>query len=135
MKQFIPNKLDKRRQSAVTDPLMTSMIAMRMGRANSDHYHDIAGALTIAPYIADMVPRHRPLKPDIEKGIEALNQIFLRRQQRTIDDAPWNGTVEELDAVETAVEIYLGFLRTTPGPVMMRAIRKAMLATGIKPPH
>lgn len=134
MKRIIPNKLDGKRQAAIIDPLLSGLIAFRLGRAESEQYHNIAGAITIAQHVAEIVHRHNHLQEDLDKAGMALNSIFRRKEQRTIKDAPWSATPEEIEAIELGIEIYKGLIRTTPGPKFMQAVRKAMSSTvGIVP--
>ncbi|ATI15658.1 hypothetical protein [Bordetella phage vB_BbrM_PHB04] len=127
MKRVTPNKLGRTAQSAIMSPLTAGLVALRLGRADAEHYHDLAGGMSIAYRAAELVPRHRHLLAELQPALDALNAIFARHQQRTVEDAPWSGTVEEVDQVENGMRIYEGLIRTTPGPVMLRAIARVRL--------
>lgn len=125
MKRVIPNKLTAREQSTIFGPATAALIALRMGRADVEHYHNLAGAMLICNHAIELVARHRHLADEIKPAFDALNSIFERAKQRTVEDAPWSGTAEEIDAIESGVEIYKAVVRTTPGPVLRRAILRA----------
>lgn len=109
--------------SAIMDPLTTAVIAMRLKRAAADHYHDLAAAIMICEAITKFVHRHQHLASEIQPGINALNAIYVRQAQRTIPDAPYTGSVEEVDAIDSAVTIYRSVLTVTPGDQIRKAIR------------
>lgn len=119
-----PNKLGGRAQSAIIAPLTNALITMRMGRADAEHYHDLAAAMMIAYRAAELVPRHRHLLDELQPSLDALNAIYARHEQRTISDAPWNGTPREVDQIEHGVRIYQAIIKTTPGKTMLRAINR-----------
>lgn len=132
MKHIIPNKIGRTAQSAIMDPLTIALIALRRDRATAEHYHDLAGALSIAFRAAELVPRHRYLIDGLQPGLDALNAIFARSQQRTVDDAFWNGTPKEVDDIENGVKIYHAIVRTTPTKVMLRAITRMQQDTAVE---
>lgn len=122
MTRRIPRRLSVKQQDAILAPVSTGMIALRMHRATSDHYHDMAGGIMIACMIAEIVPRHRHLQLDIHAGMHALNAMFSRWQQRTVEDAYVSATDEEMEALELCVHIYKALLQTTT----VRDIRRAL---------
>jgi len=124
MKFVSPNRLSKRQHDAMFKPLTTAMIAFRMGRAQSEHYHEIANAVMYADAIAELVARNRHVRGDLKGSMSALNSIFHRQKQRTIADAPWSGTPDEVDEIELGVEIYKALVTTTPGKVLRRAMTR-----------
>lgn len=125
----IPNRLSGNAHQMIIDPLVTGLIAMRMGRGTSEHYHNLATAMMIASHVCEIVHRHNHLQAELKPAFESLNVIFNRRKQRTIEDVPWSGTPEELDDIEHGVEILKAILKTTPGPVMARAVARATKET------
>jgi len=131
---MIPNKLGRAAQSELMSPLTTALVALRLGRADSDHYHSLACAMTIAYRAAEAVPRHRPLLAEIQPSLDALNAIFDRAKQRTVQDAPWSGTAEEVDQIENGVKLYEGIVRTTPPKVIRRVIMRVMEADAASAP-
>lgn len=118
----MPRRLSVRQQKEIVSPTLTALIALRMHRATADHYHDLAGGIMIACRIAELVQRHRHLLPDIHEAMRALNTIFTRWQQRTVDDAYLAATHDEMTALELCVRIYRALLQTTPGKVIRRAL-------------
>lgn len=126
MKFVRPIKLGGKAQSDVMAPVTAALVAMRLGRATTEHYHNLAGAMTIAYRVAELVSRHKHLLDEIQPALDALNAIYARQAQRTIPDAPYSGTAEEIDDIEHGAEIYRAIIRTTPGPVMARAIQREL---------
>lgn len=122
--RVIHTRLDAKRESAAMSPLYAGIVALRLGRADTEHYHDLAGAMSIAYRTAEKVERHRPLLAEIQPALDALTAIFNRAEQRTVKDAPWSGTPDEIDLIENGVNIYRAILRTTPGKVILGAIRR-----------
>lgn len=122
MKRRPVNRISGHGLSAMMDPLTTALIAMCMGRATADHYYDLASALSIASHAAQIVQRHKHLLTDIMPAMAAICAISDRHEQRTVQDAPYSGTKEEIDAIENGVEIYRAIIQTTPGKPMLRAI-------------
>ncbi|MFA7667770.1 MAG: hypothetical protein WCX93_00290 [Burkholderiaceae bacterium] len=104
-------------------PLQDALIALRLHRASESHYHDLAAAITILYRVSESVAKHRHLLPEIQPAVGALNAIYDRRQQRTVESF-WSGTEAEIDAIQTAVEIYRAVILTTTGPRMANVIRR-----------
>lgn len=104
-------------------PLQDALIALRLHRASEAHYHDLAAAITILYRVAESIAKHRHLLPEIQPAVGALNAIYDRRQQRTVESF-WSGTEAEIDAIQAAVEIYRAVILTTTGPRMSRVIRR-----------
>lgn len=122
MKQTTINRINRTGLATMMDPPTTAVIAMRMGRATAEHYYNIAQALMIASHAADVVARHRHLQDEIGPALEAVAAIHARHEQRTIEDAPYSGTPDEIDAIQNGLEIYRAILQATPGKALLRAI-------------
>lgn len=118
-----PNRLTKKQIDYLMAPIRTAIIAFRLGRADSDHYHNLAAQIMIAHRIAELVQRHRHVLLELKAGMSALDSMFDRWKQRTIQDAFISGTGEEIDALDVAAEIYAALLKTTPYKTVRRAIR------------
>lgn len=116
-------KLSPKRVSNLISPLLTALIALRLGRCREEHFYDLLGHIMIAGRIAELVPRHRHTLKEIREATTLLGVIFERWAKRTIEDAFVSGKPEEVDAIETAVKIYEALLKTTP----LSTVRKAML--------
>lgn len=116
-------KLNTDQQMRLMEPITTAIIAMRLRRCSHDHAHDIMAQLFIAHRIAQLVPRHRHVLPDIQAGTNALHAMLARHSQRTIKDAFVNGADDEIDALDLAAQIYAALLKTTP----LKTVRRAML--------
>lgn len=132
---MIPNKLGRAAQSELMAPTTTALIALRLGRADSEHYHALACAMTIGYRAAEAVQRHRPLLPELQPALDALNAIFNRAKQRTVPDAPWSGTADEVDQIENGVKLYEGIMRATPPKVIRRVIMRVMQADAASAPR
>lgn len=117
-----PNRLSARQVSAIHGPALTALIAFRLGRADSEHYHAVASALLIAQSIAESVPRHRANLPYILDALAALHGVF----DRATSGESWTASSAEMDSMELGVEIARGLLLATPGPKVRRAIMAAM---------
>lgn len=113
-----PTRLNAKRLAALRDPLTTALIAFRLGTATSEHYHEIAGAVTIAVDVINAVPRHAHVLAELQPGIATLNAIFERDG--------WRATPEEVTTLEGLVEIYLALMLATPGKTVLKCIRRAM---------
>lgn len=118
----VPNRLGAKRISRLHDPAMTALIAFRMGRGTSDHYHSLLAQLMIAENITEIVARHRHLTENIHDALAALNAVFERQAQRTIQDGFWSATVDEMEKIELGCQIARALSETTPGPVVRRAM-------------
>lgn len=124
--RVMPNRLSKSQIEYLMAPIRTAIIAFRLGRGDADHYHNLAGQMMIAHRIAELVPRHRHLLVELKSGLSALNSMFDRWKQRTIEDAFISGSVEEIDALDLSAEIYSALLKTTP----YRTVRRAIMNVG-----
>lgn len=113
-----PTRLNKPHLAALRAPLTTALIAFRLGTATSEHYHEIAGAVTIAVDVINAVPRHAHVMAELQPGIATLNAIFERDG--------WQATPEEVTSLEELVEIYLALMLATPGKTVLKCIRRAM---------
>lgn len=121
-----PNRLSLKHKQSLTRPLVDALIAFRLGRGTEDHYYDLGGALFIASEIVQVVARHRHLKPDVDQALAALRDVHQRKRQRTIADAYWAATEDEMVSLELGVEIYKALLDTTPGPQVLRSMRRVL---------
>lgn len=121
-----PNKLNRTAHNAILEPVITAMVAMRLSRATSEHYHTLASAFLIASHAVELTPRHAHLADTVTAGLSALGHVFARHEQRTIQDAYFTATADELDAIHDALEIYKALLKTTPGRTWRRAIHRAI---------
>lgn len=120
----VPNRLSAKYKQRRSRPLVDALIAYRLGRGGEAHYYELVGALFIAAEIATLVARHRHLKPDLDQALSALSSIYDRQDQRTVKDAYWAATPEEVDRLELGVNIYTALLATTPGKQVVRAMRR-----------
>lgn len=116
-------KLTPAQRERLLSPITTALIAMRLGRCNHDHAHDVLAQLLIAYRVCQLVPRHRHLRDDIRAAESAVHNMIERHNQRTIKDAYVNGTTAEIDALELAAQIYEALLKTTP----LRTFRRAVI--------
>lgn len=121
-----PNRLSLKHKQFLTRPLVDALIAFRLGRGTDDHYYDLGGALLIASEIVQVVARHRHLKPDVDQALAALRDVHQRKRQRTVADAYWAATEDEMISLELGVEIYKALLDTTPGPQVLRSMRRVL---------
>lgn len=117
-----PNKLGGKRISKLHGPALSALIAFRMGRATEDHYHAVSAQLMIAEAVSRSVARHRHLIPDIRAAMSTLAGIHERQAQRTVKDAFWSASADELVKIELGCEIAQALMTTTPGPVIRRAM-------------
>lgn len=115
--------LTNSQQKRLMAPITTAIIAMRLRRCSHDHAHDVFAQLLIAHRIAQLVPRHRHLLPELVAATDALQSMLERYSQRTVKDAYVNGTDIEIDALDLAAQIYAALLKTTP----LKTVRRAML--------
>jgi|SRR5699024_3987609 len=92
-------KLTTSQQERLMSPIRTALIAMRLGRCNHDHAHDVLAQLLIAYRVCQLVPRHRHLRDDIRAAESAVHNMIERHNQRTVKDAYVNGTDDEIDAL------------------------------------
>lgn len=118
----VPNRLSSEQIRQFHDPTMTALIAFRMGRADSDHYHEILAKTLVAHEIAKSVQRHKHLIPDIKAALDALDAVA----KRTIHDAYWTATDEEMQAIETGAEITRALMCATHGPAIRRAMGRVL---------
>lgn len=116
-------KLTTGQRERLMSPITTALIAMRLGRCSHDHTHDVLAQLLIAYRVCQLVPRHRHLRDDILAAESAVHNMLERYSQRTVKDAYVNGTDDEIDALELAVQIYEALLKTTP----LRTFRRAVI--------
>jgi len=116
-------KLTPAQRERLMSPITTALIAMRLGRCNYDHAHDVLAQLLIAYRVCQLVPRHRHLRDDIRAAESAVHNMIERHNQRTVKDAYVNGTDDEIDALELAAQIYEALLKTTP----LRTFRRAVI--------
>lgn len=124
VKTRAPNRLPASYKGRRSKPLIDALIAFRLSRATQEHFYEVLGALMIAEQITELVARHRGLIVEIRPALDALDTIHQRQSQRTVKDAYWAASPEEVDAVELAVHIYTAMLGATPGPVVLRAMRR-----------
>lgn len=120
--RVIPNKLGAKRISKLHDPAMVALIAFRMGRGYADHYHSLSAQLMIADVVIKIVHRHRHLAPEIRSALAALNAVYERQAQRTVQDAFWSASGDEMSRIERGCEIARALSASTPGPVIRRAM-------------
>lgn len=125
----MPRRLPASSQSALMSPLLTGMIALRLRRGTSEHYHDLAASIMIAHRLAGLVPRHRHLQEETQAAMSALNSMFERWKQRTVSDAYVAGTDDEIDALDTAVQVYAALLKASHGKYVRRALLNVNDAT------
>lgn len=128
-KPICPNKIGASAQAAITRPITNAIIALRLGYAEADHYHDLAAAMMIAHKTAELTDRHRHLLPDLQLAINALDSIWTRHEQRTVKDAFYSGTTQEIDVLDNATQIYAALIQTTSGKTMRSAISRVQIAT------
>lgn len=119
-----PNRLSATYKQRRARPLVDALIAFRLRRGTEAHYYELVGALFIAVEIATVVARHRHLKPELNQALDALNTVYDRQDQRTVKDAYWAATPNEIDALELGVDIHTALLETTPGKQVVRALRR-----------
>lgn len=122
MKVLHMRRLPERARKKLLDPAITGLIAFRMGRADDMQYHFVAYSILVAAEVVSMVERHRDLEQDIKAAHRALNSVFHRRKQRTLDDVPWSATPEEIDALELGVKIFDAPVKATPAKTITRAM-------------
>lgn len=127
-----PNRLSASYKQRRARPLVDALIAFRLGRGGETHFYELLGALLIAYEIATEVARHRHLKPDLMLSLSALDSIYDRQDQRTVKDAYWAATLDELRALDLGVDIYAALLDTTPGKRVARATRRVLNQLGIQ---
>lgn len=112
-----PNRLSGTALAALISPLTTAQAAMRLGTFDSEHYHTLACAFSIAHEIIQLVPRHRTLAEDLKPSLVALNAIFERGE-------PYQVAPGEADAIDEGVAIYRALLTATSGHHVRRAIAR-----------
>lgn len=122
MKVLHMRRIPASHRKKLLDPAITGLIAFRMGRADDMQYHFVAYSILVAAEVISMVERHRGLKDDIQAAHRALNSVYDRRKQRTLDDVPWSATPEEIDALELGVKIFDALVKATPAKTITRAM-------------
>lgn len=100
-------RLTKSQVDDMWRPVLSAMIAYRLGTATDDHYHDILGHLLIAENVVSAVQRHSHLLEPIRNAQAALAQNPV-----------------QIDVVETGCEIAKAVYITTPRKAVSKAINK-----------
>lgn len=132
-KPICPNKIGASAQAAINRPITNAIIALRLGYAEAESYHDLAASMMIAYQAAELTDRHRHLLPDLQLALDALGAIWARHEQRTVRDAFYSGTTQEVDALDNAAQIYAALIQTTSGKTMRSAISRVQIAARSMP--